>query len=103
MEITVKISEKAGKIIQDKAKESDMGLADFAGDLLENKVKEDFPEGSVYEGPHPLLKFAGMFNSGKQTPPADIKKYFWTTSKCRAGSEAVNEFGPGRRFSLRAC
>lgn len=65
MEITLKISEKIGRIIKEKAEESDMGLADFAGDLLENKVKEDFPDDEVTGEPHPLLKMAGMFSSGK--------------------------------------
>lgn len=64
MEITVKISEKAGRLIKRKAEENDMGLADLAGDLLENKVLEEFPDRESSEGSHPLLKMAGMFRSG---------------------------------------
>lgn len=65
MDITIRISDKAAKVIGDKADERDMGLAELAGDLLEEKVQEEFPDNSNSAGPHPLLRMAGMFSSGK--------------------------------------
>ncbi len=73
MEITITVSDKVAKVIGEKADDKDMGLADLAGDLLEEKVKEEFPESVEPESvepeavvfPHPLLKFAGMFSSGQ--------------------------------------
>jgi len=50
--------------ITEKAEERDMGLADFAGDLLEEKVNEEFrTQGTGTR--EALLKMAGMFSSGK--------------------------------------
>lgn len=85
MEITVTISEKAGRVIQDKAMENDMGLADFAADLLEEKVKEEFPDREVIEGPHPLLKFAGMFSSGKSDTSSRYKEILLEDIKMPGG------------------
>ena len=70
MELTITVSEKTEKIIREKAEKNGKGVSDFAGDLLEEKVKEEFPEIIADESvmnnkPHPLLKFAGMFSSGK--------------------------------------
>lgn len=69
MEITVTISDEIAKVISDKAEEKDMGLAALAGDLLEEKVQEDFPSPNL-DGRNALLKMAGMFSSGK-TDTAD--------------------------------
>lgn len=70
MELTITVSEKTEKIIREKAEKNGKGVSDFAGDLLEEKVKEEFPEiiedeSAKENKPHPLLKFAGMFSSGK--------------------------------------
>ena len=68
MEITISVSEKTEKIIREKAAQNGKGISDFAGNLLEEKIKDEFPEiiedDSVNEHkPHPLLKLAGMFAS----------------------------------------
>ena len=68
MELTITVSEKTEKIIREKAEKNGKGVSDFAGDLLEEKVKEEFPEIIADESvkdnkPHPLLKLAGMFSS----------------------------------------
>ena len=65
MDITISVSEKTEQIIQEKAKENGKDIAEYAANLLEEKVKEDFPETETTDEPHPLLKFAGMFSSGK--------------------------------------
>jgi hypothetical protein len=85
MEITVTISEKSGRIIKEKADEKDMGLADFASDLLEDKVKEKFPDREVPEGPHPLLKMAGMFSSGKTDTSVRYKEILLEDVKMPGG------------------
>jgi predicted DNA binding CopG/RHH family protein len=65
MDITITISDKVGEVIKEKAAEKDMGLSDFVSDLVEEKVIEDFPDKNKIDDPHPLLKMAGMFSSGK--------------------------------------
>ena len=63
MDITVTISDEIAKVITEKAEEKDMGLAAFAGDLLEEKVKEEFvPQNTGSRDA--LLRMAGMFSSG---------------------------------------
>ena len=79
MEITISVSEKTEKIIREKAAQNGKGISDFAGNLLEEKVKEDFPEiiedESVRENkPHPLLKFAGMFSGGSGNVSENYKQ-----------------------------
>ena len=79
MNITITVSEKTEKIIREKAKENGKGVSDFAGNLLEEKVKEDFPEiiedDSVRENnPHPLLRFAGMFSGGSGNVSENYKQ-----------------------------
>lgn len=68
MSITITLTEKAERLIRERASEQDMGLAEVASDLLEEKVREEFPdydESDEQDSPHPLLKLAGMFSSGK--------------------------------------
>ena len=63
MDITVTVSDEIAKVITEKAEEKDMGLAAFAGDLLEEKVKEEFaPQNTGSRDA--LLAMAGMFSSG---------------------------------------
>lgn len=66
MEITISVSEKTERIIREKAKENGKDVADFAANLLEEKVEEDFPQ-KVEEEPYenPFTPFIGMFSSGK--------------------------------------
>ena len=67
MEITISVSEKIEKIIREKAKANGKGVSDFAGNLLEEKIKEDFPEiiETDKEFDNPFTAFIGMFSSGK--------------------------------------
>jgi hypothetical protein len=64
MDITVTISDEVAKVITQKADEKDMGLAAFAGDLLEEKVMEEYSEREVSKGRQNLWRMAGMFSSG---------------------------------------
>ena len=68
MNITITVSEKIEKIIREKAMVNGKDISDFAGNLLEEKVKEDFPEiieaDSVKDDkPNSLMKLAGIFSS----------------------------------------
>lgn len=70
MEITITVSAKTEQIIRTKAEENGKNVADFAKDLLEKKVAEEFPEflkteefEENYE--NPFTPFIGMFSSGK--------------------------------------
>jgi hypothetical protein len=73
MDITVTVSDEIGKVISQKAEERDMGLADLAGDLLEEKVKEDYrlEDTGTRDA---LLAMAGMFSSGKTDTSARYKE-----------------------------
>lgn len=77
MDITITISDKAAKMIGDKADERDMGLAELAGDLLEEKVTEEFSEENVSEGRHNLWKMAGMFSSGVSDTSEKMCEYLY--------------------------
>jgi len=69
MDIIISVSKKTEQIIREKAEENGKGVADFAGKLLEEKVKKDFPEKSEDESEqdyeNPFTPFIGMFSSGK--------------------------------------
>lgn len=70
MEITITVSEKTAEIIQHKAEENGKDFAEFAKNLLEEKVSEEFPEilheeKSDEEYENPFTPFIGMFSSGK--------------------------------------
>ena len=63
MEITISVSDKTAEIIQHKAKENGKGVDEFLGEFVEeNFINEN---GEKCERQHNLLKFAGMFASGK--------------------------------------
>lgn len=64
MDITVTISNETARIIEEKATEKKVEFSEFAGGLLQEKVVQEFSCGEIFEGPHPLLKIAGMFSSG---------------------------------------
>lgn len=61
MDITISISEKTAQIIQHKAAENGKNVAEFAKDLLEEKVEEAFKNQS---GKKKLSDLAGMFYGG---------------------------------------
>lgn len=85
MDITITVSERTGQIIKEKAKENDMVPADFASDLLEDKVKQEFPQREVLDEPHPLLKFAGMFSSGRTDTSSRYKEILMEEVKMPGG------------------
>jgi len=84
MEITITISEETGKFIRMKAEERDMGLADLAGDLLEEKVKEEFTSQDT-AGRDALLRMAGMFSSGKTDTSSRYKEILRDAVKMPGG------------------
>ncbi len=95
MELTITVSEKTEKIIREKAEKNGKGVSDFAGDLLEEKVKEEFPEIIADESvknnkPHPLLKFAGMFSSGKTDTSERMHELLYE-----------EDFDPAEGFSIK--
>ena len=68
MSITITLTEKAERLIRKRANEQDMGLSEVASGLLEEKLREEFPDyedADTSDSPHPLLELAGMFASGK--------------------------------------
>jgi hypothetical protein len=85
MEITLTISEEAAQIIEREAKENDKRLSEFAAELLEDKVKEKFPDHEVEDGPHPLFKMAGMFSSSKTDTSTRYKEILLDEIKMPGG------------------
>ncbi|MCY7376450.1 MAG: hypothetical protein LH472_10820 [Pyrinomonadaceae bacterium] len=65
--MNVNVSEKIESKLKDLAIKNGKPVEDFAANLLEEKVKEDFPEiiedKTEYE--NPFAPFIGMFASGK--------------------------------------
>ena len=84
MDITVTISDEVAKVITQKAEEKDMGLASFAGDLLEEKVKEEFTSQDT-AARDALLKMAGMFSSGKSDTSSRYKEILHESVKMPGG------------------
>jgi len=70
MDITITVSDETEQIIQEKAKENGKDVAEYAANLLEEKVREEFPETIESESENeeyenPFTPFIGMFSSGK--------------------------------------
>lgn len=75
MDITITVSEKAEQKIRRQAAKNGKNVKEFVGEFVEEILEEKFPEaiednanGNVEgkrERKHNLLKFAGMFSSGK--------------------------------------
>ncbi len=63
MSITISVSEKTERIIRGKAEENGKDVAEFVGEFIEEKFAAE--NGEKRERKHNLLKFAGMFSSGK--------------------------------------
>ena len=75
MSITISVSEKTEQIIREKAEEIGKDASDFAGHLLEEKVKEEFPEKKGEEKyENPFEPFIGMFASGITDTSTRYKK-----------------------------
>lgn len=73
MDITISVSEKTAEIIRHKAEETGKDVSKLVEEVLEEKFFDDAKEGLTADGDasekrerkHNLLKFAGMFSSGK--------------------------------------
>ncbi len=63
MSITISVSERAERIIREKAEENGKDVADFVGEFVEENFAGE--NGGEPKRQHNLLKFAGMFSSGK--------------------------------------
>lgn len=71
MDITISVSEKTGRLIQHKAKENGKDVADFAKDLIEEKLAE-----SIQSQPRQkkLSDLAGIFYGGDGKTSTNTKK-----------------------------
>jgi hypothetical protein len=70
MDITITVSEKTEQIIRQKAEENGKPVSEFAANLLEEKIKEEFSETIENESENeacenPFTPFIGMFSSGR--------------------------------------
>lgn len=90
MDLTVTVSENVARIIEVKAAEHDIEVSEFAGDLLEEKVNQEFSNGEESSGPHPLLKMAGMFSSGITDTSERMHEILYS-----------EDFDPAEGFSIR--
>ena len=61
MEITITVSEKTAELIQHKATENGKNVADFAKDLLEEKLQETL---QIQPRKKKLSELAGIFYGG---------------------------------------
>ncbi len=85
MDITISVSEKTEQIIREKAEENGKAVSEFAASLFEEKIKEEFPDTEITDEPHPLLKFAGMFSSGKSDTSRRYKEILMEDIDKRGG------------------
>ncbi len=94
MELTITVSEKTEKIIREKAMENSKDISDFAGNLLEEKVKEDFPEiiedNSSENYQNPFTPFIGMFASGKTDTSEKMSEILYS-----------EDFNPAEGFNVK--
>jgi hypothetical protein len=94
MEITITVSEKTAEIIQHKAEENGKDVAEFAKNLLEEKVSEEFPETleneSDEEYENPFTPFIGMFSSGKTDTSERMHEILYS-----------EDFDPAKGFSVK--
>jgi len=88
MDITITISEKAEQIIREKAEENGKDIADFVGEFIEESFTNG--TGEKRERKHNLLKFAGMFSSGKTDTSERMHELLY-----------AEDFDPAEGFSIR--
>ncbi len=94
MDITISVSEKTAEIIQHKAGENGKNVVDFASNLFEEKVKEEFTDEFKNEsGAHyksPFTPFIGMFASGKTDTSRRMHEILYS-----------EDFDPAEGFSVK--
>ena len=91
MEITITVSEKAAELIQHKAEENGKNVSEFAANLLEEKIKEDFPDSIDEENyENPFAPFIGMFSSGKTDTSERMYEILYS-----------EDFNPAEGFSIK--
>lgn len=88
MDITISVSEKTEQIIREKAEESGKDVADFVGQFVEKNFTGE--NGEKRERKHNLLKFAGMFSSGKTDTSERMRELLY-----------AEDFNPAEGFSIR--
>ncbi|MDQ3130176.1 MAG: hypothetical protein M3Q99_05380 [Acidobacteriota bacterium] len=102
MDITITVSEKAEQKIRRQAAKNGKNVKDFVGKFVEEVLEEKFPEtiedradanGNVEgkrERKHNLLKFAGMFSSGKTDTSERMHEILYS-----------EDFDPAEGFSVK--
>lgn len=88
MEITITVSEKTAEIIQHKAEENGKNVAELVGEFVEEKFA--VTNGEKRERKHNLLKFAGMFSSGKTDTSERMHELLYE-----------EDFDPAEGFSIK--
>ncbi len=88
MDITISVSEKTEQIIREKAEENGKEVSDFVGNFVEESFTAE--NGGTKERRHNLLKFAGMFSSGKTDTAERMRELLY-----------AEDFDPAEGFSIR--
>ena len=96
MEITISVSDKTAEIIQHEAEERGKDVSKFVEEVLEEKFLDNAKTESSEnndekrERKHNLLKFAGMFASGKTDTSERMHEILYS-----------EDFDPAEGFSLK--
>ncbi len=88
MNITITISEKTEQIIREKAEQNGKDIAEFVGEFVEENFAVE--NGGKPERKHNLLKFAGMFSSGKTDTSERMRELLY-----------AEDFDPAEGFSIK--
>lgn len=88
MEITISVSDKIAQIIQHKAEENGKNIDEFLGEFVEENFTNE--NGEKRERKHNLLKFAGMFSSGKTDNSERMHEILYS-----------EDFDPAEGFSVK--
>lgn len=88
MDITITISDKAGKVIRERAEENGKDIEEFVEDFVEKSFNKE--SGDSKERKHNLLEFAGKFSSGKTDTSERMKEILYET-----------DFDPAEGFSIK--
>ncbi len=88
MEITISVSEKTAELIQHKAEKNGKDVDEFIGEFVEDNFSKK--NGEKIKRKHNLLKFAGMFSSGKTDTAERMHELLYE-----------EDFDPAEGFSIR--
>jgi len=88
MDITITVSDETEQIIREQAEENGKDVADFVGEFIEKSLTAE--NGKKKERKHNLLKFAGMFSSGKTDTSERMHELLY-----------AEDFDPAEGFSIR--